>query len=111
MTNQKQLNQMMKQMQKMQTDMAAAQDALAQATVEGSAGGGMVTAVVSGALRVLEIRIEESLFADGDRRMLEDLCAAAVNAALENAQRLVQEEMQRASAGLQFPIPGAGPQG
>jgi DNA-binding YbaB/EbfC family protein len=76
---------------------------LASRTVEGSAGGGMVTAVVSGALRVLEIRIESALFGSGDREMLQDLTAAAVNAALTNAQRMIQEEMQRASSGLGLP--------
>jgi DNA-binding YbaB/EbfC family protein len=76
---------------------------LASRTVEGSAGGGMVTAVVSGALRVLEIRVEPALFDSGDREMLQDLTAAAVNAALTNAQRMIQEEMQRASSGLELP--------
>ena len=76
---------------------------LASRTVEGSAGGGMVTAVVSGALRVLEIRVEPTLFDSGDREMLQDLTAAAVNAALTNAQRMIQEEMQRASSGLGLP--------
>ena len=76
---------------------------LASRTVEGSAGGGMVTAVVSGALRVLEIRVEPALFDSGDREMLQDLTAAAVNAALTNAQRMIQEEMQRASSGLGLP--------
>jgi len=76
---------------------------LASRTVEGSAGGGMVTAVVSGALRVLEIRVEPALFDSGDREMLQDLTAAAVNAALTNAQHMIQEEMQRASSGLGLP--------
>lgn len=71
--------------------------------VEGSAGGGMVTAVATGALRILEIRIEPGLLASGDQPMIQDLVAAAVNAALANAQRMIQQEMQRASAGLQLP--------
>lgn len=77
---------------------------LAVRRVEGNAGGGMVTAVVSGALRVLEIRIEPELLASGDREMLQDLVAAAVNAALGSAQQMIQQEMQAASAGL----PGLG---
>lgn len=79
---------------------------LALRRVEGSAGGGMVTAVATGGLRVLEIRIEPSLLESGDLEMLQDLTAAAVNAALANAQKMIQEEMQRASAGLQ--VPGLG---
>jgi DNA-binding YbaB/EbfC family protein len=78
---------------------------LARRRVEGSAGGGMVTAVASGELRILEIRIEPALLESGDRGMLEDLCTAAVNAALANAQRMIQEEMQRASSSLAIPIP------
>jgi DNA-binding protein YbaB len=65
----------------------------------------MVTAVVSGALRVLEVRIEQSLLESGDREMIQDLTAAAVNAALTTAQTTVAEELQRASAGLALPNP------
>ena len=89
-----------------QTKLEALQRDLALRRVEGSAGGGMVTAVASGALRVLEIRIEPSLIAAGDHEMIQDLTAAAVNAALANAQRMIQEEMQRASSGLGVPLPG-----
>jgi len=82
------------------------QQKLAARRIEGSAGGGMVRAEVSGALRVLSISIEPALFASGDREMLQDLAAAAVNAAIANAQRLVQEEMQKASSGLGLPLAG-----
>jgi hypothetical protein len=69
----------------------------------------MVTVVASGALRILEVRIEPSLLATGDRAMLQDLTAAAVNAALAQAQQMVQEELQKASAGLALPgTPGFG---
>lgn len=83
---------------------------LALRRVEGSAGGGMVTVVASGELRVLEVRIEPELYASGDREMLQDLVAAATNAALANAQRMIQEEMQRASATFELPggLPPAG---
>lgn len=81
---------------------------LASRRVEGSAGGGMVTAVASGELRILEIRIEPALLESGDRAMLQDLCAAAVNAALASAQRMIQEEMQRASSGFTIPLGGQG---
>lgn len=80
---------------------------LATRRVEGSSGGGMVRAEVSGALRVLAVHIEPELLASGDREMLQDLVAAALNAALENAQRMMQEEMQRASSGLGL-FPGMG---
>jgi len=79
--------------QEMQSKLAAVQRDLARRTVEASSGGGMVTAVVSGELRVAELRIEPSLLATGDREMLQDLVAAAVNAALVRAQQMLQEEM------------------
>lgn len=76
---------------------------LAERRFEGTSGGGMVTAVATGALRIAEVRIEPELLRGGDREMLQDLVAAASNAALEQAQRMVQEEMQRAYAGLGLP--------
>jgi DNA-binding YbaB/EbfC family protein len=88
--------------QEMQGRLADLQRSLALRTVEASAGGGMVTAVATGALRIREIRIEPQIAAAGDREMLQDLTAAAVNAALAAAERMVQEEMQRAT-GLAFP--------
>ena len=83
------------------------QQELATRSVEGSAGGGMVRVQVSGALRVLSVEIEPELARSGDREMLQDLVAAATNAALANAQRMLQEEMQRASGGLGL-FPGLG---
>ena len=92
--------------QQMQGKLADLQRELAAKRFEGSAGGGMVTAVVSGELRVLEIQVEPGLVAGGDREMIQDLTAAAVNAALVNAQRGAQEEMQRLTGSLG--IPGLG---
>ncbi len=81
--------------QEMQTRLASAQRELARRTVEASAGGGMVTAVATGDLRIAEVRIEPSVLEAGDRAMLQDLVAAAVNAALARAQQMAQEEMQK----------------
>jgi hypothetical protein len=106
--NPEDLGQLMQKAREAQSRLAEVQRDLARRTVEGAAGGGMVVAVATGALRILEVRIEPSLLASGDREMLQDLCAAAVNAALTNAQRMVQEELQRASAGLGLPIAGLG---
>jgi DNA-binding YbaB/EbfC family protein len=86
----------------MQSRLADMQRDLAQRRVEGAAGGGMVTVVATGDLRILEVRIEPSLVAGGDREMLQDLVAAAVNAALANAQRMVQEELQRNPGALRL---------
>ena len=97
------LEQLMARAKEAQARMAELQRELALRRVEGSAGGGMVKVVATGELRILEIEIEPSLLATGDRAMLQDLTAAAVNAALANAQKLVQEELQRASANLAVP--------
>ena len=92
--------------QEMQGRLAQIQRELAARRFEGSAGGGMVKAVVSGELRVLSVEVEPGIVKAGDREMIQDLCAAAVNAALANAQQGAQEEMQRLTGGLG--IPGLG---
>lgn len=96
----------MRRAQEVQQKLAQLQQELARRTVEGSAGAGLVTAVATGELRILSIEIDPKLFEQGDRALLQDLVAAACNAALQNAQRLVQEEMQRASTALALPLPG-----
>ena len=102
----------LKQAQRMQEKMGELQRELAMRRFEASSGGGMVEAVVSGELRVLEIRIEPSLITGGDREMIQDLTAAAVNAALTRAQEGVQKEVQRLQGSFQLPgmpgMPGSG---
>ncbi len=100
------LGDLLKKAQQMQGRLAELQRELATRRYEGSAGGGMVTAVASGELRILEVRIEPGLVSGGDREMIQDLCAAAVNAALTNAQRGAQEEMSRLTGALGIPGPG-----
>lgn len=97
---------LMQQAKQMQSQMAEVGEELKGRRFEGSAGAGMVKAVATGELRIVEITIEPSLFEGGDRAMLQDLTAAAVNSALENAQRGVQERMQQVTGGLT--IPGLG---
>jgi DNA-binding YbaB/EbfC family protein len=99
-TNQKQLNQMMRQVQKMQADMVAAQEALAEETVEASVGGGMVTAVVSGTGDLQKVTISPDVVDPDDVEMLEDLVVAAVVEATRMAQELAQERMGGLTAGL-----------
>ena len=98
--NQKQLNQMMRQVQKMQADMVAAQEALGEETVEASVGGGMVTAVVSGTGDLKKISISPDVVDPDDVEMLEDLVVAAVVEATRMAQELAQERMGGLTAGL-----------
>ncbi len=94
------IQKLLSQAQTMQNDMAKLQEQLASRRVEGSAGGGMVTAIVTGALKVEEIQIEEALAESKDLAMLQDLVTAAVNAGLVNAQRMVQEEIQKSSGSM-----------
>jgi DNA-binding YbaB/EbfC family protein len=97
------LGDLLKQAQEAQAKIAKLQETLAKRRIEGEAGGGMVVVAVSGALRVLEIKIDSALFKAGDQDMIQDLTAAAINAALANAQRIAQEEFQRVSMGFQLP--------
>jgi DNA-binding YbaB/EbfC family protein len=98
--NQKQLNQMMRQMQKMQEDMAQTQAALAAETIEASAGGGMVKAVVTGTGALQSISIAAEVVDPDDIEMLEDLVVAAVNEALRQAQDLHAGRMGAVTGGL-----------
>lgn len=100
MPNQKQLNQMMRQMQKMQEDMAAAQDALALETVEGSAGGGAVKATVTGSGELRSMSISPDVIDPEDVEMLEDLVVAAVSDGLRQAQELQQQRLGGVTGGL-----------
>ncbi len=100
MSNQKQLNQMMHQMQKMQADMAAAQAALAAETVEATSGGGVVTAVVTGTGELQSVKLAPEVVDSDDVEMLEDLVVAAVTEAMRSAQALQAERMGPLTAGL-----------
>ena len=89
------MQQMMQRAQQMQSRMGDLQKELAARHFEASSGGGMVEAKVSGGLRVISIKIEPSLIAGDDQSMLQDLIAAAVNAALAKAQESVGQELAR----------------
>jgi DNA-binding YbaB/EbfC family protein len=86
--SQNEMNQMLKQVQKMQADMAAAQEALGAETVEASVGGGAVKAVVSGTGTLESIVIDPGAVDPDDVEMLQDLIVAAVNEGLRQSQEL-----------------------
>ena len=98
---------LLKQAQKMQKEIERIQNELADTRIEGSAGGGMVTAVASGQQELLEIKIDAEVVDPDDVEMLEDLVLAAVNQAMENAKTKAEEEMAKATGGL-MPNMGAG---
>ncbi len=89
------MQEMMQRAEQMQSRMGDLQRELAARHFEASSGGGMVEATVSGGLRVISIKIEPSLISGDDQAMLQDLIAAAVNAALAKAQESVGQELAR----------------
>ena len=97
---------MMKQIQKMQEKMAQAQEALEGKTVIGESGGGMVRVTANGKLHLLKMQIDREVVNPDDLEMLEDLILAAANKALEDAQKMAQEEMAKATSGMMPNIPG-----
>lgn len=101
---------MMRQLQKMQDDMAAAQEALETETVEVSVGGGAVTVVITGHQRVQDISInKEAIDLEDDEWLtdLQDLLVAAMNQAVEQSQTMAAEKMEAITGGLGN-IPGLG---
>ena len=97
---------MMKQVQKLQKKMMPLQEGLADQRVEGTAGGGMVVAVVDGKLNVVEIRINPAAVDPEDVEMLEDMVLAAINQGQQKAQEMMDQQMGQLTGGLQ--IPGLG---
>jgi len=96
----------MRQAQKLQTQMAKVQEEMAEKTVEGSSGGGMVTVIASGKLEVVGVTIDPEVIDPDDIDMLQDLVVAAVNDALRKAQEMVSGEMGKLTGGLGINIPG-----
>lgn len=97
------MQQMLKQVQKMQADMLAAQEKLKEEEVEASAGGGMVTVRVSGDLVVKSIAIDPEAIDPEDPELLQDTVIAAVNEALRSAQQLAADRMGGIAGGLGGP--------
>jgi DNA-binding YbaB/EbfC family protein len=97
------MQKMMKQMQKMQKDMQKAQEELAEKTVEGTAGGGMVTVVVNGQKQVIDVNIKEDVVDPEDIEMLQDLVLAATNDALKQMDDLTNNTMGQITKGLNIP--------
>ncbi len=90
--------------QQVQGRLAAIQTELANRTVTGSAGGGMVTVTADGRGQVREVRIDPSLLG-GDVEMLEDLVLAAVTEVQKKAADIAQDEIKKVQSALPFPLP------
>jgi hypothetical protein len=94
------MQQLLKQAQKMQQDMMAAQEALKHEVVDASAGGGMVTVEVTGDLVVKSIKIDPQAVDPDDVELLQDMVLAAVNEALRAAQELAASKLGGLAGGL-----------
>ncbi|MFP4445223.1 MAG: YbaB/EbfC family nucleoid-associated protein [Desulfosudaceae bacterium] len=94
---------MMKQAQKLQSKMAKMQAELAEKTVEGTAGGGMVRATANGSQQLVALSIEKEVIDPEDAEMLQDLVLAAVNDALAKSQEMVSSEMSKLTGGMNIP--------
>ena len=108
------MNDILKQAQKIQEEMNKVKANLGEIKVEATAGGGMVKVVANCNLEIESINIEKSVIDPEDKEMMEDLIAAAVNQAIKNAQERANEEMKKVTGGLlgglnlpgNFNIPG-----
>jgi DNA-binding YbaB/EbfC family protein len=99
------MNQMMKQIQKMQQSILKAQEEIGNMTVEGTAGGGAVKVVMSGKKEVKSITLSKDVVDPEDLEMLQDLLVAALADAYKNAEELTENEMKKVTGGMPR-IPG-----
>ena len=103
----KNMGNLMKQAQKLQSKMLKMQEELAEKTVESTAGGGMVKAVANGRQQIVSISLEKEAVDPEDIEMLQDLILAAVNDALARARTMMNEEMAKLTKGMNIPgMPG-----
>ena len=100
------INNIMKQAQKMQAGMAKVQEELKDERVEASAGGGTVKVVMSGDLQVVSVTIDPAAVDPEDVELLQDMTAAAMNEAVRMAQELAAQKMAAVTGGMN--IPGMG---
>jgi len=98
------MNQMLKQAQAMQAQMQKVQDELKQSRIEGSAGGGMVTATVNGQGELTGVKLTPEVVNPEDIEMLEDLILAAVSDAANKAKDMMQQRMGQVTGGLGLPF-------
>ena len=96
----KNMQQMLKQAQKMQEEL---QKQMAEMSIEGTAGGGMVCIKMNGLKQVLSVKIEPDAITSGDVEMLQDLVVVAVNEAIDKSQQLASSRMGELTGGLGLP--------
>jgi DNA-binding YbaB/EbfC family protein len=94
---------LMKKAQKMQQDLAKAQEELANKIVEGSAGGGMVKVEMNGKNQIISLKIDKEVVDPEDVEMLGDLIIAAINEAQEKITQTSQDELGKLTGGINIP--------
>jgi DNA-binding YbaB/EbfC family protein len=97
------MNNLIKQAQKLQKQMEDLKDELSKKTVEVTTGGGAVKAVANGDKHIIEIKIKPEVIDPDDVEMLEDLVLAAVNEALKKAEEMMSSEMGKLTGGMNIP--------
>ncbi|MDY6855670.1 MAG: YbaB/EbfC family nucleoid-associated protein [Thermodesulfobacteriota bacterium] len=93
----------MKQAKMMQEKIGKIQEEMANKTVEASAGGGMITAVINGRQEMVSIKIDPEVVNPNDIEMLEDLVLAAINEGIKRSQEMMAEEMSKITGGMKIP--------
>ncbi len=97
------MNQMLRQAQKMQEDMAVLQEDLENREYSATSGGGLIEVTVDGKHKIKSLKIKPEAVDPDDAEMLEDLITVAVNEAIENAAKTAEQEMGAITGGLNIP--------
>lgn len=97
------MNNMMKQIEKLQKEMAEMQENLKNEEISATAGGGAVTVTVNGNKELVSVKLDKEVVDPEDVEMLEDLIVAAVNEALRNAEEKMNSQMSKLTSGLNIP--------
>jgi DNA-binding YbaB/EbfC family protein len=97
------IHHLMRQARKVEKAVADAKEKLGEITVEADSGGGLVKVKMDGRCSVLRVEVDPKIIDPSEKAMLEDLVAAAVNAAAEKARVAANEHVQKATGGIQVP--------
>ena len=98
------MGQMLKMAQKMQQDVARVQEEIAEKTIEATAGGGAVTAVVNGRKDLISLKINPEVLSPDDAEMVEDMVVAVVNQAMRQTEEMMAEAMAKVTGGMKLPL-------
>jgi DNA-binding YbaB/EbfC family protein len=97
------LQEMMRQAQRMKAKLEKVQAEVGQRTVEGSAGGGMVVVTANGKSQIVGVKIDKQVVSADDVEMLQDMVLSATNQAIERAQEMMNAEVSKVTGGAGVP--------